>query len=82
MLCRESEDKMASYVVVGGGWLGDGSSGEKFIRLKFLTNIEASAVLTMWKNKFKNTDKHPDYKIYASVKDDKNPKEPVNGFPL
>lgn len=67
---------MANYVVVGGGWLGNGASGEQFIRIKFLTAIPADSVLTMWKNKFKQNEKHPDYKVYASVRDEKGNKEP------
>jgi uncharacterized protein (DUF736 family) len=60
---------MANYIVVGGGWSGVSSTGETFVRLKFKNAIPEGVVFTMWKNKHKDTEKHPDYFIMTVVKE-------------
>lgn len=72
---------MSNYIVVGGGWSGVSSTGEDFVRLKFKNAIPEGVVFTMWKNKHKDTPKHPDYLIMTVVKeDDYSPERPRNQF--
>jgi uncharacterized protein (DUF736 family) len=69
----KARNKMAKYVVVGGGWSGVSKTGDPFVRLKFKSAIPAETMVTMWKNKNKATDRHPDYLILAYVKEEPNP---------
>ena len=67
---------MAKYVVVGGGWSGTSRTGDPFVRLKFKSAIPENTMVTMWRNKHKDTDRHPDYLILAYVKEDVSHQEP------
>jgi uncharacterized protein (DUF736 family) len=64
---------MSNYIVVGGGWDGVSSTGDTFVRIKFKNTIPDGTMVTMWKNKHKDTEKHPDYLIMAAVKIDDKP---------
>ena len=66
---------MSKFIVVGGGWQDKSTSGDPYIRIKFKSVVPADTVITMWKNKKKYTDKHPDYFIMAAVKEDVEPQE-------
>ena len=71
---------MSNYIVVGGGWAGTSGTNEPFIRIRFRSSVPESTTLTMWKNKNKSTEKHPDYLIMAAVKEDERPTTPEKIF--
>jgi uncharacterized protein (DUF736 family) len=64
---------MSNYIIVGGGWCGTSSTGDPFVRLRFKSQIPAEITLTMWKNKHKDTVKHPDYLVMAAVDEKEKP---------
>ena len=74
----ERTKHMAKYVIVGGGWSGTSKTGDSFVRLKFKSPIPEDTMVTMWRNKRKLTDRHPDYIILAYVKEGGEVKEPNN----
>ena len=66
-ICSRKENKMSNFMVVGGGWKDESKGGEPYVRLKMMTAIEPGMLLTMWKNKKKKSDKHPDFIVTAAV---------------
>ena len=76
----ESEVFMSNYIIVGGGWSGTSSTGETFVRLKFKNSIPEGMLCTMWKNKKKESDKHPDYLIMAAIRGEEKPKSSEDLF--
>ena len=71
---------MSNYIIIGGGWSGVSSTGDTFVRIRFKSSIPAETTLTMWKNKNRVTDKHPDYLIMAAVKEDFSPAKHPDGI--
>lgn len=69
MFRGESEETMSNYMTVGGGWLATSGTGEQFIRIKFKSDVPGNTTYNMWKNKNKESDKHPDFLIKALVTD-------------
>jgi uncharacterized protein (DUF736 family) len=76
----KGDSKMAKYVIIGGGWSGCSKTGDPFVRLKFQSAIPENTMVTMWKNKRKATDRHPDYIVLAYVKEETAPKSHPNEF--
>lgn len=73
----ESEVQMSNYIVVGGGWFATSGTGEKFIRIKFKSDVPGNTTYNMWKNKEKKSDKHPDFFIKAMVPVDEGNNDPI-----
>lgn len=56
---------MTKYELVGGGWEGTSRTGDSFVRIKLLRPIEKPEVLTMYRNKNKNNELQPDFKLFV-----------------
>jgi uncharacterized protein (DUF736 family) len=80
MIVRESEEIMSKFIIVGGGWQDTSRSGDPYIRIKLKSPVPENTVITMWKNKDKKTDRHPDFLIMAFVKEEEKPETPNDMF--
>ena len=61
---------MADMVELGGLWVNESKDGDKYI-----SGYLGNAKLLIFKNKFKEEDNHPDYKMYVVAKDKKREAE-------
>jgi uncharacterized protein (DUF736 family) len=58
---------MSNYVIVGGGWNGTSKNGEKFLRIRFKTDIPENVNVIMYKNKKKSQAMSPDYVFFMAA---------------
>jgi hypothetical protein len=68
----ERINNMSGFVVVGGGWNDISSTGEKFIRIQFKTDIPEDVCVVMYRNKRAITHKDPDFLIYSNLPEEKS----------
>jgi len=55
------EDRKSDLVEIGALWIGETKTGEMYLNGKM-----GRAKLLVFRNKFKDTDRHPDYKVYVT----------------
>ena len=78
------EQKKEKLVEIGGAWNKTSkANGEPYVSLKFNRGITQGASAILFINKYKDSEKHPDYKIMCgeslAVGEDKFKKKSLDG---
>jgi len=61
-------------------WLNEAKSGQKY--MSGVVEIDGNTYkIVVFKNKYKEQDKHPDYKIFASTPRDQSSDQKADDFP-
>lgn len=66
---------MSDFQKIGALWVHESKNGNRFMSGTVMVTIPGSATrietdITIWKNNYKESDKHPDYVIYLSQPDE------------
>lgn len=65
---------------VGGLWLNE-KAGKKYFSGKVQEDIPAGSKVFVYRNTYKEEDKHPDYTLHVAVDDDQPRREEYNQAP-